>query len=66
MNIEAIRESLANIYKCLDKISDETEVRPGEKTIRGTDAGVIEVAEILHAIDVARSDCKDIEKELEC
>ena len=65
MNIEEIKENLANIHKCLDKISDETEVRPGEKTIRGTDGGVIDPDEIIHAVRVARSDLRDIEAELD-
>ena len=64
MNIDEIKESIANIHKCLSKIEDETEVRPGEKTIRDTDAGVIDAAEIVRAVNVARSDLKDIEAEL--
>ena len=65
MNIDEIKDSIANLFKCLDKIEDETECRPGQKTIRGTDAGVIDVAEIMQAVDVARSDLRDILKELE-
>lgn len=66
MKLSAIIDSLENIGKCLNKIEDETEVRPGEKTIRGTDAGVIDGAEIMLAVDVARDDILQIMKELAC
>lgn len=62
--IAEIKDGLDNVWKCLDKIADETEVRPGEKTIRGTDAGVIDVAEILKAVDVARADLRSIDARL--
>jgi hypothetical protein len=64
VNVAEIKDSLANLHRCLDKITDEMEVRPGEKTIRGTDGGTIDVAEVLKAVEVARADLRDIEGEL--
>lgn len=66
MNIQEIIDRLDNIGRCLNKIEDETEVRPGETTIRGTDAGVIDVSEIMLGVDAARDDVRAIQKELEC
>lgn len=64
MNVADIRDSVENLHRCLSKIADEMECRPGETTIRGTDAGVIDVAEVLRAVEVARADLRDIEAEL--
>lgn len=64
MNLGTIKDSIENLWQCLAMIEDETEVRPGTTTIRGTDGGVIDGAVIRHAIDVARSDLRDIEREL--
>lgn len=59
-----IQECVDNLHRCLSKIEDEMEVRPGEKTIRGTDAGFIDAAEILKATTAARADLKEIEAAL--
>lgn len=65
MNISDIKDSITNLHRCLDAIADETELRPGATTLRGTDAGVIDGAEILKVVDVARGDLRDIDAELE-
>jgi len=64
MNQDNVEEIIRNLFRCLDKIEDETEVRPGTTTIRGTDGGQIEVEEILLAVNVARSDLRELVVEL--
>lgn len=58
----SLAKNIKELNRCLNQIEDETEIRPGELTIRGTDGGHVDVEIIVQAVQAARHKLQLIEK----